>query len=193
MRIDDFAPVFDVEETHRIEIDASPEAVYAALWTTDLGSSPVIRVLMGLRTLPARLLGKADKGEARPTAFDLQALIDAGFGVLVEDQGKEIVLGVRGRFWRPAENLAPFRREAFDLPVEPGLAHAVWNFAVEPGPQGGTTLSTQTRVVCGDAGSRRLFRGYWLLVGPFSGLIRLVMLRAVKRSCSQAIGSGSGR
>lgn len=186
MRIDEFAPVFDVEETHRIEIDAPPGVVYAALWSTDLGSSPVIRVLMGLRALPARLLGQTTT-ETRAASFDLQALIDAGFGVLVEEEGREIVLGVRGRFWRPVGNLAPFRRQAFEGPVEPGLAHAVWNFSVEPGRGGGTTLTTQTRVICGDAASRRLFRTYWLLVGPFSGWIRVVMLRAVERACLRTL------
>jgi hypothetical protein len=43
-------------------------------------------------------------------------------------------------------------------------------------------LSTETRVACGDAASRAKFRVYWTFVRPFSGLIRIVMLRAVRRA-----------
>ena len=40
-------------------------------------------------------------------------------------------------------------------------------------------MSTETRVLCADAAALRSFRRYWLVVGPFSGLIRILMLRAI--------------
>jgi hypothetical protein len=45
----------------------------------------------------------------------------------------------------------------------------------------GTVLSTETRVLATDAAARRRFRRYWLAIRPFSGLIRRVWLRAIKR------------
>src|SRR5215510_10108966 len=52
MLIESFIPNPDAVETHKIEIAASREAVYQALWTTDLGGSPIIKGLLALRSLP---------------------------------------------------------------------------------------------------------------------------------------------
>ena len=46
---------------------------------------------------------------------------------------------------------------------------------------GRSSLSTETRVHVGDAAARRKFRLYWLVVRPFSGLIRILLLRAARR------------
>lgn len=182
MLIDSFAPTPDAVETHRIEIAASCEAVYQALWTADLGRSLVVKGLLALRSLPEVVLHPRHRRRlSQPVT--LHTVMAAGFGRLAEAPGREVVLGVVGRFWRPAGTLVPFRPENFLGPVPPGLARAVWNFAVQEGEAGHTVLSTETRVVCGDARSRRKFRLYWLVVRPFSGLIRLLMLRAVRQAC----------
>lgn len=182
MLIEAFAPNPDAVEIHTIEIVAPCEAVYSALWTADLGGSPVIQGLMALRSLPEAVLHPRRRRRP-PQKVTLRTLIDAGFGQLAEEPGQEIVLGIVGRFWRPVGNLVPFRQEYFHGPVPPGLARAVWNFAVQKTDSGRTLLSTETRIVCGDPGSRWKFRAYWLLVRPFSGLIRVLMLRAVQRAC----------
>lgn len=184
MLIDSFAPKFDANEIHRIAIDAPRQTVYEALWTTDLGNSLLIKLLLFLRSLP-RLI--ADHGESLPREREitLQTLIDSGFGLLSEKQSEEIVLGVTGRFWRPTGNLAKFNRTDFDVPVPLGLARGVWNFSVSDSKEGGTVLQTETRVVCGDASSRQKFLAYWFVVRPFSGLIRLIMLRNVRRVAEQ--------
>jgi hypothetical protein len=44
---------------------------------------------------------------------------------------------------------------------------------------GGAVLSTETRVRAHTRRARMVFRGYWLLVGPFSALIRRRWLRAI--------------
>ena len=182
MLIDSFAPNPDEVEVHSIAIDASPETVHRAIWTADLGGSLIIKLLMGLRSLPESILRRGCV-PPRNRAISLQTIIDSGFGLLA-DQPDEIVLGVTGRFWRPTGNLSPFNRADFDQAVPPGLARGVWNFSIRP-DGAGTILSTETRVTCGDPVSLRKFRRYWFFVRPFSGLIRLVMLRAVKRACGQ--------
>jgi hypothetical protein len=62
----------------------------------------------------------------------------------------------------------------------------VWTFAVEEDAPGSTRLVTETRVACVDAASRRWFRLYWLVVRPFSGVIRKAMLSAVAREAARA-------
>jgi hypothetical protein len=185
MLIDSFAPYPDVVETHRIEIAAPCEAVYQALWTADLGSSPFVKGLLALRSLPERIVHRGHK--RRPNQkLTLETIIEAGFGRLAEEPGREIVLGVAGQFWRPLSNILPFNPEHFHGSAPTGLARAVWNFTVQETRAGHTLLSTETRVICGDPASRLKFRLYWLLIRPFSGLIRRLMLRAVQRACQDA-------
>jgi hypothetical protein len=185
MLIDSFAPTPDAVETHRIEIAASCTAVYHALWTVDLGSSPVVKGLLVLRSLPEWVLHPKHR-QRLSQKVTLHTVMETGFGRLAEEPGREVVLGVVGRFWRPAANLLPFSPENFHGPVPPGLARAVWNFTVEEADAGRTVLSTETRVVCGDAASRLKFRLYWLVVRPCSRLIRRLMLRAVRQVCEGA-------
>jgi hypothetical protein len=59
----------------------------------------------------------------------------------------------------------PKLRIAFDLRAEPR--------------PGGSLLTTETRVHALTPRARRLFRLYWLVVGPFSALIRRRWLKAI--------------
>jgi len=184
MLIDSFAPKFDATEIHRIAINASRQSVYEALWSADLGGSAVIKVLMLLRSMPG-LLARRAQTLPRNQKVTLQTLGNSGFGLLAERASDEIVLGVTGRFWRPTGNLSTFRRSDFDQPVPAGLARGVWNFRLSEGLDGRTILQTETRVICGDAASRRKFLAYWFVVRPFSGLIRLIMLKNVRKAAEK--------
>ena len=53
-----------------------------------------------------------------------------------------------------------------------------FDFRADPHP-GGSLLTTETRVHALTPRTRRLFRLYWLIVGPFSALIRRRWLRAI--------------
>lgn len=178
-----FAPNPDIIEVHAIEVDAPPDVVYRTLWTVDFARSPVVAVLLGLRALPA-LFGS--RGRLTPRTLTLRGIVKAGFGALAEETGREIVLGVSGRFWRLTGNVEPFDRQAFSRPVPAGMAQGVWNFRVLPRGERGSVLSTETRVTCGDARSRSKFRRYWFVVRPFSGLIRILMLRTIRRAAEDS-------
>ena len=179
MLIDSFAPNPDAVETHSIAINASPEIVYRALWTADLGDSLIIKLLLGLRSLPEVILRGGRLPRDRKVT--LHTIIDSGFGILANEP-EEVVLGVTGKFWRPTGNLLPFDRGSFAGVVPRDVARAVWNFSMKEDSSGGTILSTETRVICGDSASRRKFRMYWFFVRPFSDLIRLIMLRIVRQT-----------
>ena len=61
------------------------------------------------------------------------------------------------------------------------IAFGIW---AEPlGPGDGTRLATETRVHSADSAARRRFHLYWLIVGPFSALIRRSWLAAARRAC----------
>ena len=64
--------------------------------------------------------------------------------------------------------------------AEPGWAKiAIELQAVADGE--GARLETETRIYLTDRGARRRFAAYWLVVRPFSGIVRIGWLRAAKR------------
>lgn len=180
MLIDEFLPASDVTERHEILIAAPPERVYAAVRRMDLSGSPIIRGLFLLRGLPALLTGRSREGS--PLGVTLEGLLRSGFVLLGERAGEELLLGLVGRFWTVTGDLQRLEAAAFRRFDRPGFAKAAWNFHLAPVGEGKTRLGTETRVLCTDEASRRRFRRYWRLIRPFSGLIRRIMLREIRRS-----------
>ncbi|HEX8694228.1 MAG TPA: hypothetical protein VF746_17540 [Longimicrobium sp.] len=181
MLIDDWMPAYDVVERHATAVAAPRERVWTAVRTLDLARSPVVRVLFALRSLPGLFAGR---GRRRALGVTMDGLLRSGFVLLDERPGEEVVLGLVGRFWRAAGGIVrvtPAELRAFD---RPGYAVAAWNFTLAD--EGGRVrLATETRVRCTDEASRRRFRRYWRLVGPFSGLIRVEMLRTLRRAAER--------
>ncbi len=189
MLIDRFMPHWDERTHHERRIEAPVDEVWDALWSIDIGRIGVIRALFALRGLPGWLLRKAPKRPAEPTPT-LVAIQSVGFGKLAEEPWREVVFGVNGRFWSPASNIDPFVREEFESDVPKGRTRAVWSFQLEPDGDGATNARTETRIAAGDRASRIKFRAYWLLVRPFSGWIRVLMLREIARWSESGAPSG---
>jgi hypothetical protein len=179
MLIDDFLPTYDVTERHQISIKASLQQVYAAVRNLDLRGSRLIRWLFLWRGLPALLSSRNKSLRGLGLTFD--GLLKSGFILLGETPQHEIALGLVGKFWTAAGCIQRLDAADFMNFTTPGFAKAAWNFSLALLPEGGTKLSTETRVLCLDEASRRRFRFYWLFIRPFSGLIRLEALRAVKQ------------
>ena len=59
----------------------------------------------------------------------------------------------------------------------PGFAKIAASLRVDPYGSGSSILTMETRVAIIDDESRRRFRRYWLLVAPFSELIRRMAMR----------------
>lgn len=187
MMIDDFLPEFDVIERHQIIINAPVSQAYAALHSTNFGRPLLVRALLALRALPSWLLrrikGQTSVGQS-PKSLTLKTFLSNGFVLLSEFKEKEIVLGLVGRFWTPTGCLEGTDGKRFRQEERPGLAKAAWNFAFEE-IRNGTRVTTETRVKCTDGSSRRRFKMYWLVVGPFSGLLRRYMLRELRRTAER--------
>ena len=56
-----------------------------------------------------------------------------------------------------------------------------WNFKLEEKETNKIKVKTETRVQCLSKKARFWFTLYWLIVRPFSGLIRIEMLRIIKK------------
>ena len=163
--------------------------MWTALHRVDLLASPVIRTLLLVRSMPSLLLGRR---RAPREALTLTRIVQGGFVPLGEQAPRELVLGAIGQFWRPTAPRKTVDAAGFVAFAEPGYAKVAWDFRLaEEG--GGTRLTTETRIACTDAASRRRFRLYWRVVRPFSGLLRLALLRAVAREVTRSAGPSPSR
>lgn len=176
MLADEFLPVYDVIMRHTVSVAAPASVVWTALHRADFAGAWYVRALLILRGL---------RRPAQRDRLTLDRLARGAFIPLGEREGREIALGLVGRFWTPSGGRVTVTPEDFKRFATLGHARAVWTFVIEPmGPEA-TRLATETRVACVDAASRRRFRLYWLVVRPFSGLIRRAMLAAIAREATR--------
>lgn len=157
-------PEYDFGERHARRIDAPPERVFAAVRELGADDTPAVRLLFRLRGL---------RGDTAAPIFDQMERF--GFEVVAEEPGRELVVAAIGQPWKLRGGARP-RGVDFRTFAEPGYAKMALNWRLEDG-----TLTTETRVQLTDGTARRSFRRYWLVVRPFSGLIRRAWLRAIAR------------
>jgi hypothetical protein len=166
--LDEQVPDWHFREHHAIRVDAPPDRVFDAVRRVTLSEMGVFRALAWLR------------GIRMPVDRPVLEVAGASWEILADESGRELVMGSIGQPWRwrgggsrPPGDFATFGR--------PGYAKMAINWRLE-----GTTLSTETRVLLTDDVARRKFRRYWLVIRPFSGLIRRVWLRAIKRRAERS-------
>lgn len=182
--IDEFMPRWDVVERHHTTVRATAGRVYESISQANLGGGALVALLVGLRSLPAALRrgGGGLRALRNTPPFTLHSIERSGFRVLQRNPPEEIVIGIEGRFWqlgggRCTPDVAAFRTES----PAAGTARAIWNFRVGPDASGRTLLSTETRVLCADAATRRRFLPYWAVIRLGSGLIRRSMLASIRQ------------
>ena len=183
--LDEVVPVYDVRSQHGVHIAAEPDRVYEVARHLDLGGPWAVRVLMGLRLGPARLAAAIRRTVGAPSVRRPAAGSISPFVVVAEEAGEEVVLGIMGQFWTPTGGLVSASASDFREPPPPGFAQGFWDFRVER--QGlGTMLTTETRVQCADAATRRQFVRYWRVIRLGSGATRWVLLRSIRRQAERA-------
>ena len=175
MLIDQVLPKYDEREYHQIEIRGNPTRVYETVRALDFSDSFLIRILFGLRGLPA-------------TSTNLDGLLQVGFLLVDEIPNAEFVLGLVGKFWTLRAQILQLDAVQYSEFNQRGYAKLAWNFAIQESTPGVVRLSTETRIVCTDDHSKSRFKFYWFLIGRFSGLIRREMLRGVKRKIEPSRG-----
>ena len=166
--LDRYLPRYDFAERHSTIVAAEPNKVWDQVLDLDLGESRVVRTLFRLRGLPS-------------SALRLEGLEKLGFLRLGERPGRELALGVAGKFWRLGGHLQRLTPQGFASFEESGFAKAVWNFQLGSVDDRATLLSTETRILCLDAVSCGRFRLYWLFVRPLSAWTRREALALIRR------------
>lgn len=161
MALDDVLPEYDVRSQHAHEVAAPPETALAAALGIPVARDALVAALFRVRGLPT--------GGTMETFFRA-----AGFSEL-ERTPTRVVLGAAGQPWTRRGGLRPWGAAGA------GQVRMAFELAAEPVGEGRSLLRTETRVTALDAGARRAFRRYWLVVGPFSGLTRRRWLAAAAR------------
>jgi len=174
--LDDFLPSYEFVERHSLATDATPDRIDTAFRSVAIADIPIARALWFVRRL------------GRPSGDLTKPFVSGELpGIVLEDvPGEGIVLGLTGQFWKIRGGYRdPTRPRTVDEFVtydRPDMCKAVIDFRV-----GESSLSTETRVHVADPAARRRFRRYWFVIRPFSGLIRILFLRAArKRAEAQA-------
>ena len=183
-RLDEVMPRYQFVERHVTRVAAAPAAVDRALREVTADDIRSYRTLTwigrGGRRGPQGLLD-APRGEPI-----LAVATRTGFRVVVDDPGREVILGVAGPVSAEARAHArpgasrPFVAEA------DGYASIVLDFHITADGRGGSVVSTETRVNAPDADTRRRFARYWRVIYPGSALIRRSWLAAVRRRAEAA-------
>jgi hypothetical protein len=151
--LDAFMPAYEFSTRHEVSVAVDPAQADRALREVTFKEVPLVRGLLLARGLGLRRAEDTVLATMVPRAT-----------ILEDVPGEGLVLTLSGQFWR----LRGRGPEA--------QATAVIDFRALPG-----SLTTETRVHVPDPLSRKRFGHYWRVVGPFSGLIRMGVLRAAKR------------
>lgn len=186
MRLDFYMPHYHFSEKHKILVRATPETVFETACRVDISRSKAVRILFTLRGIYALLAARTGPGGVSTISYALNELMKKEFTVLDEVQDREIVLGMVGRFWLPLDTTGCGidANEFINFNLE-GCCKAAWNLRIETQSEGWVLLSTETRVVCMGRKARILFGLYWLIIKPFSGIIRRIILVTIKKEAEK--------
>jgi hypothetical protein len=189
--LDRFLPDPEVDEYHRVIVQAPAAATFAAATSMDIQASPLVKAIFWIRAIPATLRGEP----FRPGGSSgiVEETLRQGWGVLAEVPGREIVVGAYTQPWHQDVTfnaLPPDEFAAFD---EPGCVKIGWTLAAEPLGRDVSAFVTRTRVVATDREARRKFRLYWAPMSAGIILIRYAGLPLVKRQAERHTRAAAGR
>jgi hypothetical protein len=175
--LDEFVPVWQFHEVHRIRIAAPPARVFDAIRQVRADEILLFRTLTwirrGGRSEPPGIL---NPGAEEPL---LDVAMRTSFARLADVAPRELVIGTV--IVAPPGTRGRLTPAVFKTSLPPGFILAAMNFLVSPDGSGGSVVSTETRVYANSSAARRLFAAYWRVIYPGSALIRRMWLRAIAR------------
>lgn len=176
--LDVIMPAYDVQEVHSTHVEAPPGKAFAAILAVTPSETALARPLLWVRTLPARVLGT---GRIDDGLLNRPFLSAPRTGILGQEPGEEIVIGLVGKFWmlHGTERVEVQSREHFMTFKTAGFAVSTLSFHVHR-EANGVRVTTITRVRTTDPESQRAFLRYWRVISTGSGVLRRTWLRAVK-------------
>jgi len=176
MELDDVVPEPQYVTRQARTIAAPPSVVWEELHRLKMTSLPVSLVFSAARFLPVLLAGKGRGASAHRPFLELVPI-----PVLSSEPPSSVVFGGVLQAWRLSGGEQPPALDAEGVRTwsESSWVNLAMDFRLTP-TDGGTTLSSETRVVAPDPATRRRFAAYWLVVGPGSTAIRWELLTAVE-------------
>ncbi|HEX2710870.1 MAG TPA: hypothetical protein VHM88_01420 [Candidatus Acidoferrales bacterium] len=184
--LDEFAPAYQFNEVHRIQVRAPANRVYRAIKEVTADEILFFRTLTWLRRLgrpgPESILNAPERLPL------LEVATRTSFLLLAEEPEREIVLGTLVLAPARAQIKAQPTPEDFKALGASGFVKATMNFRLAEVGADTCIVTTETRVYATDASARRRFAAYWRVIYPGSALIRRMWLRAVKQR-AEAAGS----
>lgn len=163
--IDIYLKQASFNEVHSITINGSAEECYNATLNLDLSKSKTMTFLFKLRGLPFQ-----------KTRF-LEFTKGMKFTLLEENRFNEFIYGFWAHTqieWIDDKDDFIHREEGFHL-------KSVWNFRYIQQDVEFCKVVTETRVKCLTRRAKIFFSIYWFFIRPFSGLIRTLMLKLLKK------------
>jgi len=192
MPLDEFLPDYHANEVHSVRVAAPPDRVLAAVGELTSREVPLLVALMAIRTLPAVVMRRRPFRLRRNLGAPIADELTRGGFVVLAARPDELVFGVVGRFWTGDGGVERVAGDDFVTFDAPGFAKAVMSFHAQA-VDGGTVLTTETRIRGTDDEARRRFLRYWRVVMPGSALIRRAWLRAVRRRAERGSPAGGAR
>ena len=175
-RLDEFFPGWQFREHHEIRVAAPPERVFAAIRRVRADEIFLFRTLTWIRRGGRPQKASILDAGGRESLIDVA--IHSTFVLLADDPPRELVIGTV--IAAPVGSRGKPTPETFRTPLPPGFTLAAMNFLVLPDGEGGSLLTTETRVFANSAAARRKFAVYWRVIYPGSSLIRRMWLRAIR-------------
>ena len=162
MNLDDVIPNPEYRMCHAQAVAAPRTVVWDELHRVTMSALPLGWMLEALRLLPARLSGRKQQPLAGRSFLDVTPI-----PILFSERPDVVISAGLSQAWRLMGGLTPPQLDAAALRAwsQPGWIKAGMEFRLEP-TRLGTLLSTETRVLATDPGTRRAFAMYWVLHPP---------------------------
>jgi hypothetical protein len=178
--LDRLIPTPRLVELNHVDVAAPVDVVWEHVRHGNLATSPFIRALFAIRTIPSRLRGEPDEGHLQ--IDELRSTPERpGFRLMLEDPPHELAVGAIGKVWHAQIPFVHVRDaweyERFD---DADFAKVAWAIRVSP-HEAGTRVEIEVRVDTTDDDAWQKFERYFRFIGVGSHFIRHVLLHALSR------------
>lgn len=188
--LDEFAPVYQFNEVHAIQVRVPRNHIYRAIKEVTTDEILLFRTLTWLRRLgqpgPESILNAPERLPL------LEVATRTSFLLLADEPEREVVVGTLVLAPAGVRIKAQPTSDDFKALDAPGFAKATMNFRLEGVDTDSCIVTTETRVYATDASARRRFAPYWRVIYPGSALIRRMWLRAIKRRAEATRAGDTG-
>ena len=181
--LDQFMPQYEVVERHHICVAAPAAVTMAAAREQNLFQAPVVRAIIRARKI---VLGGSQ--DERPQPRGLLAAVQAlGWGILVEEPDRELVVGAVTKPWEANVTFHALPPGEFAAFSQPGFVKIAWTLRADPVDPDTSIFRTETRAIATNPSARDRFRRYWAFASPGIELIRWLSLGPLKRDAERRV------